>query len=283
MKSVIVLLLFCLSCAAQDVIETPKPDIALGIWPDRPLLEKSDDEVTYKRIVRIRTVKRPAIEFFKAKNITGDAPCVVIFPGGGYGILAYDLEGTDIATWLNSIGFHAVILKYTVPGNRRAEALNDAQRAVGIVRSKAKEWGIKADQIGVLGFSAGGHLVANVSTNYQERAYAAVDDADKVSCRPDFSVLVYPAYIYEKQDKTKIAKEIKVDKNTPPAFIVQTLDDRKFVDSALNYCRAMKNAKVDCDLHIYAKGGHGYGMRPSDKEVSKWTEVCGKWLKKITK
>jgi acetyl esterase/lipase len=283
MKSVIVLLLFCLSCTAQEVIKTPKPDFSLGIWPDRPLLEKSDDEVSYKRIVRITKVKRPAIEFFKAKNISGEAPCVVIFPGGGYGILAYDLEGTDIATWLNSIGFHAVILKYTVPGNRRAEALQDAQRAVGIVRSKAKEWGVKADKIGVLGFSAGGHLVANVSTNYQERAYKAVDEADKVSCRPDFSVLVYPAYIYEKKDKTKIAPEIKVNKNTPPAFIVQALDDRNYVDSALNYCRAMKNAKVDCDLHIYAKGGHGYGMRPSANEVSKWTEVCGKWLKQIAK
>ena len=151
MRITVLLLLFCLSCVAQEVIKTPKPDMALGIWPDRPLLDKSDDEVIYKRIVRITKVKRPAIELFKAKNVSGEAPCVIIFPGGGYGILAYDLEGTVIAQWLNSIGFHAVILKYTVPGNQREAALKDAQRAVGIVRNKAKEWGIKSDQIGVLG------------------------------------------------------------------------------------------------------------------------------------
>ncbi len=155
--------------------------------------------------------------------------------------------------------------------------------ALNLVRSKAKEWGIKADKIGVLGFSAGGHLVANVSTNYRERSYKAVDDADKVSCRPDFSVLVYPAYIYEKNDRSKIAPEIKVDKQTPPAFIVQTLDDRKFVDSAFNYCRALKNVKVDAELHLYAKGGHGYGARSSKNAVSKWTSLCGQWLKALDK
>ena len=171
MRVASLLLLFCLSCTAQKA-ETVKPDTAIGIWPDRPLLEKSDDVVQQdKRIIRIKTVNRPAIEFFKAKNAQKDAPCVIVFPGGGYNILAYDLEGTEIAQWLNSIGFHAVVLKYTVPGNQRAKALQDAQRAVGLVRSKAKEWGIHSNKIGVLGFSAGGHLAAHVSTNYQKRSY----------------------------------------------------------------------------------------------------------------
>jgi acetyl esterase/lipase len=279
MKYLILSFLFCLSCAAQE-IKTPKPDLSLGIWPDRPLLAKSDDKVRITDIIRITKVSRPALEFYKAKNVSGEAPCVIIFPGGGYGILAYDKEGTDIATWLNSLGIHAFVLKYTVPGNRRLAALQDAQRALGIVRSRAKEWSINPNKIGVLGFSAGGHLVAHLSTNYKERRYKAVDDADKVSCRPDFSVLIYPAYISTKKDKTKLPAEIKVDDQTPPAFIAQSLNDRHYVDSALNYCRALKDVKVDCELHIYAKGGHGYGLR-SKAAISKWPELCGAWMTRM--
>lgn len=272
--------LFCSLAAAP--IETPAPDEQLAIWPDRPLLEKSDDEVKYSNIIRITKVNRPAIEFYKSKTAKPNAPAVVIFPGGGYNILAYDLEGTEIAEWLNSIGIHAVIVKYTVPGNQREEALKDAQRALGIVRSKAKEWGINLHQIGVLGFSAGGHLAANLSTNYQKRNYKPIDDADKLSCRPDFTVLIYPAYIYKDDDKRQSAPEIKVTAQTPPAFIVQTLDDRRLVDSAFNYTRDLKDAKVDAELHLFAKGGHGYGMRPSDNPVSHWPRLCGAWIKRIT-
>lgn len=275
------LVAFLLLSLAAAPIKTPKPDESLAIWPDRPLLEKSDDEVKYDKIIRITKVKRPAIEFYKAKNAKPNAPAVVIFPGGGYQILAYDLEGTEIAEWLNSIGIHAVILKYTVPGNQRDAALQDAQRAFGIVRSKAKEWSINPDQIGVLGFSAGGHLAANLSTNYQKRDYAPIDAADKLSCRPDFTILIYPAYIYDQKDKRQMAPEIKVTANTPPAFIVQTLDDRRLVDSAFNYCRALKDDKVDAELHLYAKGGHGYGMRPSKNPISGWPKLCQVWLQGV--
>ncbi|QDV20778.1 Acetylxylan esterase precursor [Gimesia panareensis] len=281
MKSVYLALFLLLTLAAAP-IETPQPDEQLALWPDRPLLEKSDDEVKYSNIIRITKVNRPAIEFYKSKTAKPNAPAVVIFPGGGYNILAYDLEGTEIAEWLNSIGIHAVIVKYTVPGNQREEALKDAQRALGIVRSKAKEWGINPHQIGVLGFSAGGHLAANLSTNYQKRNYKPIDDADKLSCRPDFTVLIYPAYIYQDDDKRKSASEIKVTAQTPPAFIVQTLDDRRLVDSAFNYTRDLKDAKVDAELHLYAKGGHGYGMRPSDNPVSHWPRLCGAWIKRTT-
>ncbi|QDT95417.1 alpha/beta hydrolase [Gimesia aquarii] len=275
------LVAFLLLSLAAAPIKTPKPDESLAIWPDRPLLEKSDDEVKYDKIIRITKVKRPAIEFYKAKNAKPNAPAVVIFPGGGYQILAYDLEGTEIAEWLNSIGIHAVILKYTVPGNQRDAALQDAQRAFGIVRSKAQEWSINPDQIGVLGFSAGGHLAANLSTNYQKRDYAPIDAADKLSCCPDFTILIYPAYIYDQKDKRQMAPEIKVTANTPPAFIVQTLDDRRLVDSAFNYCRALKDDKVDAELHLYAKGGHGYGMRPSKNPISGWPKLCQVWLQGV--
>jgi len=281
MKHICLAVFLLLSLAAAP-IKTPEPDERIAVWPDRPLLDKSDDEVAYSNIIRITKVKRPAIEFYKAKNAEPNAPAVVIFPGGGYNILAYDLEGTEIAEWLNSIGIHAVVLKYTVPDKQREESLKDAQRALGIVRSKAKDWGINPAQIGVLGFSAGGHLAANLSTNYEKRNYAAIDEADKLSCRPDFTVLIYPAYIYEKDDKRKSAPEIKVDAKTPPAFIVQTLDDRRLVDSAFNYTRDLKDAEVDAELHLYAKGGHGYGMRPSENPISGWPELCGDWLKRTT-
>lgn len=283
MKYLFILLLTCGLCAAEKKIITPKPDLEMALWPDRPLTATSNSDEAHTNIIRIKTVDAPCLELYKSKTAPAEAPAVVIYPGGGYSILAYDLEGTEIATWLNSIGIHAIVVKYTVPGNKRLEALQDAQRSMSIVRSKAKEWGIAANKIGVLGFSAGGHLTANISTNYKERKYKEIDAVDKVSCRPDFSVLVYPAYLYEKDDKTILAKNIPVDANTPPAFIVQTLDDRRLIDSAFNYARALKDAKVDAELHLYARGGHGYGMRPSDKPVSKWTELCGKWLKGVTK
>ncbi len=282
MKTVYLITFLFLSLAAAP-IKTPDPDDRLAVWPDRPLLEKCDDEVKHTNIIRITKVSRPAIEFYKAKHAKPDAPAVVIFPGGGYQILAYDLEGTEVAEWLNSIGIHAIVLKYTVPGNKRDDALKDAQRAFGIVRSKAKDWGIHPDKIGVLGFSAGGHLAANLSTNYQKRNYQEIDAADKLSCRPDFTVLIYPAYIYDDKDKHKIASEIKIDKQTPSAFIVQTLDDRRLVDSAFNYCRGLKDAKVDAELHLYARGGHGYGLRPTENPISGWPQLCEAWLDRTLK
>jgi len=281
MRSVCLAVFLLFSLAAAP-ITTPEPDERIAVWPDRPLLDKSDDEVEYKKIIRINKVTRPAIEFYKSKTAKANAPAVVIFPGGGYNILAYDLEGTEVAEWLNSIGVHAVVVKYTVPGNQREAALKDAQRSMGIVRSKAKAWDIDPEQIGVLGFSAGGHLAANLSTNYQKRNYETIDGADKLSCRPDFTVLIYPAYIYGKKDKRAMAPEIKVDAKTPPAFIVQTLDDRRLVDSSFNYTRALKDAKVDGELYLYAKGGHGYGLRPSDNPISGWPKLCADWLKRTT-
>ncbi|WP_291176033.1 alpha/beta hydrolase [Gimesia sp.] len=276
------LTLFALFSLAAAPIETPEPTERIALWPDRPLLEKSDDEVKYSNIIRITKVNRPAIEFYKAPDAKPNAPAVVIFPGGGYNVLAYDLEGTEIAEWLNSLGIHAFVVKYTVPGNQREAALKDAQRALGIVRSQAKAWGINPDEVGVLGFSAGGHLAANLSTNYEKRNYELIDEADKLSCRPDFTVLIYPAYIYSEDDKRQSAPEIKVDAKTPPAFIVQTLDDRRLVDSAFNYTRDLKDAKVDAELHLYAKGGHGYGMRPSKNPISGWPILCADWLKRTT-
>ncbi|NQZ57034.1 MAG: alpha/beta hydrolase [Lentisphaeraceae bacterium] len=191
MKFLFTLLLISFSLLAQEPDSIPKPDLRLALWPDRQLLDKTDDKFVYKeksKIWLIKKVTRPAIALYKASNATANAPAVLICPGGAYNVLAYDHEGTNVATWLNSFGIHAIVLKYTVPGNQRAAALRDAQRAMGIVRSNAASWGINPNKIGILGFSAGAHLSAHLSTNYQTRKYKHLDANDKTSCRPDFTV-----------------------------------------------------------------------------------------------
>jgi acetyl esterase/lipase len=175
-----------------------------------------------------------------------------------------------------------VLLKYRVPGRggqRYTASLQDAQRALGLVRSRARSWGIDPKRVGILGFSAGGHLSATASNTFDTRTYPAVDDADKESCRPEFTILIYPAYLTTKDDNTKLAPEIKVTADTPPAFVVMTEDDPIHVENAYAYGLALKSAKVPVEVHTYPKGGHGYGLRPSPNGVSHWPERAAEWLK----
>jgi acetyl esterase/lipase len=205
-----------------------------------------------------------------------------VCPGGGYNILAYDLEGTEVCRWLNSVGVTGVLLKYRVPARKGLErhtaALQDVQRAIGIVRSRAGEWKIDPKRVGVLGFSAGGHLAAAVSNNYAERTYPAVDDADKQSCRPDFALLIYPAYLAQKEDLSKLSPEMKVTAQTSPAFLVMTQDDPIKMENVYTYATALKYAKVPAEVHVYATGGHGYGLRPTANPVSHWPQRAAEWL-----
>jgi acetyl esterase/lipase len=235
-------------------------------------------------IIRLGNVSVPTITLFKpaAEKDTGAA--VVVCPGGAYSILAYNLEGTEICQWLNSRGVTGVLLKYRVPSRKGLEkhsaALQDVQRAIGIVRHRAKEWKIDPARIGVLGFSAGGHLAAAASNNFEKRTYEAVDEADKESCRPDFAVLIYPAYLVSKEDTTKTAPELKVTRQTPPTFITMTEDDPVGVEGAFTYVLAMKKAKVPGEIHVYPRGGHGYGLRPSKNAVSEWPVRAGEWMER---
>jgi acetyl esterase/lipase len=183
-------------------------------------------------------------------------------------------EGTEIAQWLNSFGIHAFVLKYRVPKNRSG-ALQDIQRAMGIIRQNAQKFNIDPNQIGAMGFSAGAHLSANLSTNYQKRSYSPIDAADELSCKPDFTILVYPAYLSDNDYKTP--EDIDVTKNTPPAFIFQTQDDR-YVNSSIAYYLALKKQNVPAQLHLYPKGGHGYGLRPKNHAAKTWPELCRSWL-----
>jgi acetyl esterase/lipase len=234
-------------------------------------------------IIRLGNVSKPTITVYPAPKETATGAAVLVCPGGGYSILAMNLEGTEVCRWLNSIGVTGILLKYRVPVRsgieRHTPPLQDAQRALGLIRSRAKEWGIDPARVGILGFSAGGHLAAVASTNYEKRTYPTVDAADTQNCRPDFALLIYPAYLATKEDPTRLSSELPVTAETPPTFLVMTQDDPIRVENVFAYGLALKAAKVPFELHVYAQGGHGYGLRPSANEVSHWPERAATWLK----
>jgi len=213
---------------------------------------------------RLTNVSEPMLQMFLLKDSAKPAPFVIVCPGGGYNILSWNKEGTDIAEWLNSVGVSAAVLKYRCPKNREG-ALADAQRSVRLARESFREWNIDPARVGMLGFSAGGHLTAACSNSED---------------RPDFSVLVYPAYLFKK-DSIELVDEIMVDAETPPAFIVQTKDDKKFYRSTLAYTAALDTVGIDVEAHLFAKGGHGYGLRPSDHPVSQWPTLCEAWMREM--
>ncbi len=222
----------------------------------------------------------------KQKN-TGAA--VVVFPGGGYWILAIDLEGTEVCDWLTAKGITCVLLKYRVPGEglfprsgpypNSPMALEDAQRTVGLVRFHAAEWHIDPHKIGVLGFSAGGHLVAAVSTHFGHRLYPVVDATDKESCRPDFAVAIYPGHLSLAKNSLGLNPDIHVTRQTPPTFLLQNEDDPvDRVEHSLAYYAALKKAGVPVEMHLYAKGGHAFGLRRTKLPVTEWPQLVETWL-----
>jgi acetyl esterase/lipase len=285
-------------CAyAQKAVWQPAPGhLTLRLWPKgAPGVQQSsspevdvttakDDLIAGKPLIRLGNVSDPTLTLYapKGKN-TGAA--VIVFPGGGYQILAIDLEGTEVCDWLTSVGVNCILVKYRVPNTgpypKSAAALQDAQRAIGIVRSHAMEWHIDQHRIGVLGFSAGGHLVAALSTHFDQRIYESVDIADRLSCRPDFAVLVYPAYLVMEQQNFVPDPDIRPTEKTPPSFIVQAEDDPIHVENATVYFLALKNSKVPAEVHIFAQGGHGYGLRPNGLPVTTWPQSVETWLRTI--
>jgi acetyl esterase/lipase len=239
--------------------------------------------------VYLGNVSRPTMTVYlpKRKN-TGAA--VVVFPGGGYQILAIDLEGTEVCDWLTSKGITCVLLKYRVPGEglfpksgpypESPMALEDAQRTVGLVRFHAAERHIDPHKIGVLGFSAGGHLVAAMSTYFKQRLYRAVDAADKESCRPDFAVALYPGHLLVKN--STLNPDIHVSNQTPPTFLLQAEDDPvDDVENSLVYYTALKKAGVPVEMHLYAHGGHAFGLRRTELPITGWPQLVETWLETI--
>lgn len=262
------------------------PHVAPGengdIGVERDTTKQGDGLVNGKRVIRIANVSAPAITLFQPSPDKNTGATVVVCPGGGYRILAMDLEGTEVCQWLNSIGVNAVLLKYRVPTRKGLEGytapLQDAQRALGLVRSHAAEWKLDPQRIGIMGFSAGGHLSAAASTRFAQRSYEPVDAADQVSCRPDFVMLIYPAYLVREKGP-ELAPELTVSSNTPPTFLFQTEDDPVQVECSLFYFLALKQAKVPAEMHLLATGGHGYGLRGPDTAPKSWPRLAETWLR----
>ena len=257
------------------------PDPVPTSGPEADTDTDKDPLIAGRRIVRLGNVAVPTLTVYKpSTNNTGAA--IVVFPGGGYSILAIDLEGTEVCDWLTSRGITCVLVKYRVPNTgpypKSKAALDDAQRALGLVRRNAAQWSIDPSRIGVLGFSAGAHLAAALSTHFAVRLYAPVDAADALSCRPDFAVIVYPGYLALAEQGMRLNPDLPVTADTPPTFLLQAENDPVHVENALQYFLALKQAGVKAELHIYAEGGHGYGLRPTTLPVTHWPDLVDTWL-----
>ena len=278
--------------AAPLATAADRVPLVLDLWPGVAPGEKGNiPEEKFEEpkpnekqpVKRLGNVSKPTITITKPPADIDTGAAVIVAPGGGYTILAWEHEGTMVADWLNKIGVTAVVLKYRVP--RRPDqpkdaspigALQDAQRAVGLVRSKAKDLKIDPARIGMLGFSAGGHLTAWASSNTDKRAYDPVDDADKISCRPDFAAMIYPGGLLDSAKKLKA--ELPVSKDFPPSFLVVAADDKGSFDSTVEMTKALRAVNVSAELHVFASGGHGFGMKTGDKPYATWPKRCADWM-----
>jgi acetyl esterase/lipase len=302
MKSNCFLMLIVMACAcnaldAQTPAWQPPPGpMTLHLWPGgapdavaNPAAEidtttAKEPLIAGKPLVRLGNVSDPTITLYTPSGKNSGA-AVVVFPGGGYQILAIDLEGTEVCEWLNTIGVNCILLKYRVPNSgpypKSPAALQDAQRAVGLVRQHAADWQIDPNRIGVLGFSAGGHLAAALSTLYAKRIYPAVDAADQLSCRPDFAIIIYPGYLAMAEENFAPNSAIEVTAQTPPTFLLQAENDPVHVENSMTYFMALKHAAVPAEMHIYAEGGHGYGLRATELPITGWPKLAETWLHTI--
>lgn len=287
---------------ARIVPVWPDPDAAPGENPRAPVGPERvlPDQPGQRVVRRITDVARPEIAHYPAPGDRANGAAVLVCPGGGYNILAWDLEGVEVAQWLNSLGVHAFVLKYRVP--RRPEQpkhlapLRDAQRALSLLRARADEFRIDPARLGILGFSAGGHLAATAATNADRRAYQPLDQIDDASCRPDFAILVYPAYLVgeippDQRDKhaekpieqrLALAPEIRIGPDSPPMFLAHAQDDPLTPENSVAAFLALKAAGVPAELHVYAHGGHGFGLRPAkDPAPASWPRQAAAWMARM--
>lgn len=272
----IILMLLQIQAEAQAIRE-------IKLWPGQ-VPGSSRPKQVYKQsaetsIIKVTEVTDPLMEVYPATQHNGNpGPAVIICPGGGYAILALDLEGREIARWLNTKGITAFVLVYRVP-QKMGGALQDAQRALRIVRSRASEFHLNPGQIGIMGFSAGGSLSARLASRFADTLYEPVDAADSSSARPDFTVLIYPAYLDSGMNHS-LTPELKLASTKSPFFIFQTSDD-PYGNSALVMASALRYAKIPVELHLYPEGGHGYGLRPGKEVASAWPPLLLNWLKSV--
>lgn len=276
--------------ASQLVQAADRPEIAL--WPDGlPTGAKPVDAERAEKLrkstdaERIRYVDTPSITVYRAPADKSNGCAVVVCPGGGYNILAWPKEGLELAEWFNSLGVTAAVLKYRVPRRDpdapHVEPLQDAQRAMRLVRHHAEDWKIDPDRVGILGFSAGGHLAVMTGTHWDQPAYKPTDAIDELSCRPNFMCPIYAAYLGPDYNDSspKLGPLVRVSARTPPTFLAVTADDSHRGSQAALLFVELRMRKVPAEVHVYSKGGHGYGIRPSDNPVSTWHLRLSDWLK----
>ena len=271
----------------EIAFDTPA-DAGVRLWPEGKMpCVKEAPGAPYEWMRKDGTlicqnVAEPSVRPYLVPD-AGLHPAVVVCPGGGYGMLCVNKEGSEIAAWLNRQGFHAFVLRYRVPDNR-AGAFCDVQRAIRTVRARAAEYGVDTNRVGVIGFSAGGNLAARAASAWRERPYAAIDTVDDASARPDFALLVYPWNLVKGEDREKnlpleLRPEFPVDATSPQTFVVQTMDDPFHVENAFAYADALKRAGVGCELHVYPKGGHGYALRSPGSPHGDWPTLAARWLR----
>ena len=287
----IVLLLTFVSYSGQaaepnDVINlwpTTQPGPSREVGQEQDFTKDTDRLIAGRRIIKLGNVSVPQAHVFLPDADKRSGAAVVICPGGGYSILAWDLEGTEVADWLVSRGVAAIVLKYRVPTRginpKWLLPVQDAQRAISLVRSRAAEWHLDSGKVGVLGFSAGGDTAVRAALA-SKRFYDPQDDADQSSCTPDAAVVVYPGYLVNDQ-KSALRDDLMVTESSPPMFLVHAFDDPVPAESSLHMMLALKRANVASELHIYDAGGHGYGLRQvKDHPVTTWPRPCEDWLRR---
>ena len=263
---------------------------------ERDLTKPEDKLIVGRRIIKLGHVSAPQMQVLLPAKDKANGAAVLVCPGGGFTILAWDLEGTEVAEWLNGLGFAAIVVKYRVPtrehGDTLAESVNndckaslmtlgplmDAQRTMSLTRAHAKEWGIDPKRIGILGFSAGGAIAALNALNGDKRAYAKLDAADDQSCAPNFALLIYPGALVDKESGA-LKPWLHADNNAPPMFFAMAQDDPVNSDNCTALFSELKRAKVPAEMHIYTHGGHGYGLRPTEQPVTRWPQRAEEWLK----
>ena len=281
------LILGCPTFAAEPVVV----DVWPGKTPGDVGIQGEEHVIVYQSAILggptrlVTNVTKPTLSIYSPAKEMNTGTAMLICPGGGYHSLFWELEGEEVAAWLNAQGMTGIILKYRCPrrpGDVKGEPplgpLLDAQRAVSLVRSRAKEWGIDPERIGMVGFSAGGHLALATATNFDKRTYAPIDAIDEVSCRPDFAVMCYSGYL-KAVGKDELSAGLKIPARTPPIFLAHSSDDgiSDAEHSAFMYL-ALKRAKIPAELHLYATGDHDFGVRQNDKLPSSWTRLCLTWL-----
>lgn len=259
----------------------PGDPVDFSLPPEHDTSTAESNQVAGRSVIRLGNVARPQLAVYRPAQPSSSRAAVVICPGGGYHILAYDLEGTEVAEWLTSRGITAIVLKYRVPArpgpDRWKAAVIDTQRALSMVRRHAQEWELDADKIGVLGFSAGAHAAA-VSSSEIGRQYEPIDEIDALACRPDFSLLIYPGYLADGDQLSKLLAEAG---RYPPTFLVHAQDDPVTPLSSLTFATHLQKLGVPAELHLYQEGGHGYGLRRTELPVTRWTEPAQQWLERL--